>query len=489
MNDLTFLKIKELRKGLDAKKFSSVELTKAYLERIEEFASLNAFITICKDEVLKEAEAADQEIAKGLKRPLLGIPVAIKDIILTKGIRSTAGSRILENFIPPYDATVVRKLKEAGALIIGKTNLDEFAMGGSTETSFIGPCKNPWDTERVAGGSSGGSAVAVSTRMAPVGFGTDTGGSIRQPASFCNLFGIRPTYGRVSRYGVVAFASSLDQVGAFASNTEDLATVLEIISGHDENDSTSMDLPVPNFSALLSQPIKGLKIGIPKEFFITGMEEEVKQTNIRAISELANLGAEIIDISLPHTEAAIAVYYIIAPAEAASNLARYDGVRYGHRTAKSEDLMDLYCKTRTEGFNEEVKRRIIIGTYVLSSGYYDAYYLKAQKVRTLLTKDFREAYEKCDLIACPTSPMTAFKIGEKVNDPLAMYLCDVFMISGNMAGLSGMSIPCGFDSKGLPIGLQLIAKPFDEGTILRVSSAYEAATPYSKEIPALLKEA
>ena len=486
LSDLTELGLSALRKGLDKKEFSSVELTRSYLENVQKGKDLNAWILEPGEGVLKDAELADSAIAKGESKPLLGIPVAVKDMILTKGIETTAASNILKGFVPPYDAAVVENLKDAGALVFGKTNMDQFAMGSSSETSAFGVCRNPWDRERVPGGSSGGSAIVVSAGMAPVSLGTDTGGSIRQPASLTSVVGIKPTYGRVSRYGVIAYASSLDQVGPFARSVEDAAIMTRVLSGHDERDSTSMDLPVPDFTLSLSKPIKGLRVGLPREYFVGGLDKEVEASIRAAVAELQNLGAEIVDVTLPHTEAAVSVYYILAPAEASSNLARYDGIRYGYRTEKPKDLMDLYCRTRSEGFGQEVKRRILIGTYVLSSGYYDAFYLKAQKVRTLIAKDFKEAFAtKCDVIACPASPTTAFKIGEKVSDPLEMYLNDIFTIPVNLAGLPGMTIPCGFDSKKLPIGLQLIGKPFDEETLFRVGYAYEGATPWHTMLPPL----
>jgi len=484
--ELTNLSITELRAGLERRDFSSHELTSAFLARIEKNQALNSFIRVCTQEALEAAREADRQIAKGVRLPMLVIPVAVKDMILTSGITTTCASRMLGEFRPPYDATVVRKLKQAGAFTIGKTNLDEFAMGSSNENSCFGPVRNPWDAGRVPGGSSGGSASAVSARLSPAALGTDTGGSIRQPASFCSVVGIKPTYGRVSRYGVVAFASSLDQVGVFASSVRDCAIVTRVISGPDSHDSTSVNLQVPDFEAALGRDIRGLRIGIPREYFISGLSAEINQTLRDAIKVLENLGATAVDISLPHTEAAVAVYYILAPAEASSNLARYDGVRYGHRARGVNDLDELYFRSRSEGFGREVKRRIMIGTYVLSTGYYDAYYLKAQKVRKLIAADFASAFEQhCDLIVCPTAPSTAFKIGEKIADPLTMYLNDVFTIPVNLAGLPGMSIPCGFDAQGLPIGLQIIGKPWDEETLFKVAFAYQEATGWYKQLPPL----
>ncbi len=485
MTDLTSLTLAELRDGLDQKTFSSYELTEAFLQKIKKHGDLNAFITVCEDSARAEAKARDVRIGKGEQGKLLGIPVAIKDMICTLGVRTTAASKILDNFVPPYDSTVVAKLKAEGAIVIGKTNLDEFAMGSSNENSSFGTVRNPWAKDFVPGGSSGGSAVAVAAGLAPASLGTDTGGSIRQPASFCGIVGLKPTYGRVSRYGVIAFASSLDQVGGFGYTTRDCALVTEIISGHDSLDSTSVQKDVPAFSSELRPEVKGLRIGIPKEYFIAGLNKDVEQSVRGAIAKLQSLGATVVDISLPHTELAVAVYYILAPAEASSNLARYDGVRYGHRAQNPTDLMDLYCRSRSEGFGTEVKRRIMVGSYVLSAGYFDAYYLQAQKVRTLIAQDFSNAFAtSCDLIACPTAPTTPFKIGDKVEDPLAMYLNDVFTIPVNLAGLPGLSMPCGF-SNGLPIGLQLIGKPWDEQTLFNAAYAYEQATDWHEKRPAL----
>lgn len=484
MNELTSLGISELRAGLDKKQFSSVDITRAFLARIEKTKAINCFIEVTADKALVAAELADKSIAAGQKAPLLGIPVGIKDVICTAGTKTTCGSKILANFVPPYDATVVKKLKDAGAISVGKTNMDEFAMGSSSETSAFGPTRNPWDLERVPGGSSGGSAAAVSARLCTAALGTDTGGSIRQPSSFCSIVGLRPTYGRVSRYGVVAYASSLDQVGTFAGSVRDCAIVSGVISGYDPLDSTSVEQSVPDFGAMQPESIKGLRIGIPAEYFIPGMDADVEKAIKAAIAHLQSLGAEIVPISLPHTNLAVPCYYVLAPAEASSNLARYDGIRYGHRAKNTEDLKDLYFRSRSEGFGKEVKRRIMVGAYVLSTGYYDAYYLQAQKVRTLIAQDFKDAFaQKCDLIACPTTPNTAFKIGEKIEDPINMYLNDVFTIPVNLAGLPGMTLPCGFDTKGLPIGLQFIGKPFDESTIFKAAYAYEASTEWHKRSP------
>lgn len=483
MSDITELDLSELSKAIASKQVSALETTEAYLKKIGT-SNLNAFITICGDEARAQAKEADQRIAKGAQEPLIGVPIAVKDIILTKGVRTTAASKILENFVAPYDATVTTKLKNSGAVVIGKTNLDEFAMGSSNENSYFGPVKNPWNPEYVPGGSSGGSSAAVAARLAPASLGTDTGGSIRQPAAYCSIVGLKPTYGRVSRYGVVAFASSLDQVGPFTQNVRDCALMSSILCGHDPRDSTSVNLEVPNFLNDLNKDVKGLRIGVPKEYFIKGMQPEVEKAVRDALKVLEGLGAKLVEISLPHTEAAVAAYYILAPAEASSNLARYDGIRYGHRAQETENLYQLYCRSRAEGFGSEVKRRIMIGTYVLSTGYFDAFYLKAQRVRTLIAKDFQDAFAKeCDIIVSPAAPTTAFKIGEKTTDPLAMYLNDVFTIPVNLAGLPGMCMPCGFDSKKLPIGLQLIGKPWDESTIFRLGHAYESATEWHKQRP------
>jgi aspartyl-tRNA(Asn)/glutamyl-tRNA(Gln) amidotransferase subunit A len=489
MSDLSLCSLSELRNGLDTKKFSSRELTRALLDRMQKKAELNCFIGSCEDEALKSADLADKELANGKSTPLLGIPVGVKDVILTKGIKTTCASKILENFIPPYDATVTTKLKSYGAVIIGKTNMDEFAMGSSNENSAFGPVKNPWDTARVPGGSSGGSAAAVSARLCPVSLGTDTGGSIRQPASLCGIVGLKPTYGRVSRYGVIAYASSLDQVGGFARSAEDCALITSAISGYDPLDSTSVNIPVPNYSEIKNTNIKGLRIGIPKEYFISGVNSEVNQAVRNALDSLTKLGAELVEISLPHTELAVPCYYVLAPAEASSNLARYDGIRYGFRAQNTSSLSELYSTSRSEGFGREVKRRIMIGTYVLSSGYYDAYYLHAQKIRSLIVKDFKEAFEKkCDIIASPTAPTTAFpiganSIGTKASNPVEMYLNDIFTIPVNLAGLPGISFPCGFDSQKLPIGIHLIGKAFDELSLLKTSYAYQQVTDWHKKTP------
>jgi len=414
--------------------------------------------------------------------PLTGVPIALKDIFVTRNVPTTCASKILTNFVPPYDGTAVRKIKESGAVILGKTNMDEFAMGSSTENSAFGVTRNPWNTERVPGGSSGGSASAVAADQCIAALGTDTGGSIRQPAACCGIVGLKPTYGRVSRYGVIAFASSLDQVGPMTKDVTDCALMLEAIAGKDPRDSTSVDVPVPVYTGRLNGGVKGLRVGMPKEYFIPGMQAEVEQSVKDAIGLLEKDGVEVVEVSLPHSEYAVAVYYIIATAEASSNLARYDGMRYGYR-ASAKDLTETYMKTRQEGFGPEVKRRIMLGTYALSAGYYDAYYLKAQKVRTLIKRDFDEAFQKCDVIVTPTTPTTAFKIGEKTQDPLQMYLSDIFTISVNLAGLPGLSLPCGFDGNGLPIGMQIIGRHFDEATMLRVAYAYEQATEWHLKKP------
>jgi len=481
------LTIHEATALLRTRALSAQELTRAVLDRIHATdARTRSYLTVCEPEALAQAETADRRLAAGdAIPPLCGIPLAVKDVILTKGIRSTAGSKILEHFVPPYDATVTRLLKAAGAVMIGKVNCDEFAMGSSNENSAFFPSRNPWDLSRVPGGSSGGSATAVAADQALAALGTDTGGSIRLPAAFCGVVGLKPTYGRVSRFGVVAYASSLDQVGPLAKDVQDCALVLQAIAGHDPRDSTSVDRPVPNYQATLTQGVQGLKVGIPQEYFVEGMQPEVETAVHQAIAALAALGAQPVSISLPHTEYAIATYYLIATAEASSNLARYDGVKYGYRAAQTGNLMDMYCRTRAHGFGSEVKRRIMLGTYALSAGYYDAYYLKAQKVRTLIRQDFLTAFEACDVIATPVAPTVAFRLGEKTADPLTMYLSDIFTIAVNLAGLPGLSVPCGCDAKGLPIGLQLIGKPFGEDTLLQAAYAYEQATPWHTRKPPL----
>ncbi|WP_457680290.1 Asp-tRNA(Asn)/Glu-tRNA(Gln) amidotransferase subunit GatA [Thermovibrio sp.] len=469
--------LKELHTLIKKKELKPSELLNELLERIEETeGKINAYITVCSEEARERAKVLDAEITKLSEDEvpeLFGIPVSIKDNINVDGIRMTCASKMLKNFISPYDATVVKRLRERGALFVGKNNLDEFAMGSSTETSYFGPTKNPWDLERVPGGSSGGSAAAVSARSAIASLGSDTGGSIRQPASFCGVVGLKPTYGRVSRFGLTAFASSLDQIGPITKSVEDAAYFLTVIAGQDSKDATSVKVPVPSFTEALNGEVKGLKAGLPKEYFVEGVEPEVKEAVLKAVKELEKLGVEVEEISLPTSKYAVETYYIIAPAEASSNLGRFDGVRYTFRAKDYKDLIDMYKKTRAEGFGDEVKRRIMIGTYTLSAGYYDAYYLKAQKVRTLIYQDFQKAFEKVDVIITPVSPETAFKLGEKSSDPIKMYLSDVFTIAVNLAGLPAISVPCGFDSKGLPIGLQVIGKAFDEETILKVADVVE----------------
>ena len=470
--------IHELHTALKGKQISSLEATSALLERIEAVEPhVGSFITITAEQALAAAKAADQLIARGECDLLTGIPLAIKDIFLTEGIRTTCGSRILHNFIPPYSATSWEKLRDRGAVLLGKLNQDEFAMGSSNESSAYGITRNPWDTTCIPGGSSGGSAAAVAARQALATLGTDTGGSIRQPASHCGCVGLKPTYGRVSRYGVIAYASSLDQVGPLTRDVADCAAMLGVVAGHDPKDSTSVDTPVPDYAAALPLGVKGLKIGLPKEYFIAGLDPDVQKAMAAAIDTYRRLGAEFIDISLPHTDYAVATYYLIATAEASSNLARYDGVRFGHR-AEADGLLDMYTKSRSEGFGSEVKRRIMLGTYALSSGYYDAYYVKAQKVRTLIMNDFIAAFSGVDVMLTPVAPTPAFKIGAKINDPLQMYLSDIFTIPVNLAGTCAMSIPAGFSSSGLPIGLQLIGRPFGEETILRAGFAFEQATEW-----------
>ena len=459
---------------LRRREVSSVELTKSVLARIEQVEpKVGAFLTVTPEAALEQAASVDQALARGeAKHPLAGIPVAIKDNMCTAGVRTTCASRILEGFVPPYSATVVERLKAVGAVIVGKTNLDEFAMGSSTENSAYCCTRNPWDTSRVPGGSSGGSAVAVASDEAFYALGSDTGGSVRLPASFCGVVGLKPTYGRVSRFGLVAFASSLDQIGPLTKDVTDCALVLGAIAGHDPEDSTSVNRPVPDYARSLIPDLKGMRVGIPREYFGAGLQPEVDQALQEAIARLKDLGAEVAEVSLPHTRYAIAAYYIIAPAEASANLARYDGVKYGHRDPHASDLWDVYLRTREVGFGAEVKRRIMLGTYALSSGYYDAYYLKAQKVRTLIKRDFDQAFERFDALVSPVAPSVAFRLGEKTDDPLAMYLSDVFTVTVNAAGLPGLSVPCGL-ADGLPVGMQILGKPFDEENVLRVAYAFE----------------
>jgi len=476
----------ELNTLLKEKKLSSVELTEAVLAQIDKVeGKIQAYVTVTKEEALKQARAADERIKNNENvTPLTGIPIAVKDNMCTKGILTTCSSKILNNYLPPYDATIVTKLKEAGAVIVGKTNLDEFAMGSSTENSGIHPTHNPWNIETVPGGSSGGSAAAVAASECIMATGSDTGGSIRQPAAFCGVVGLKPTYGRVSRYGLVAFASSLDQIGPLTKDVTDTAIMLQAMAGHDKLDSTSVDLPVPDYKKALVDDVKGMKIGVIKELLGEGISEEVKASIKEAIKKYEELGAKIIEVSLPSFEYAVSTYYLIAPAEASSNLARYDGVKFGHRSKEAKDLISMYYQTREEGFGQEVKRRIMIGTYALSAGYYDAYYLKALKVRTLIKQDFEKAFQKCDVLISPTAPSVAFKAGEKSEDPLSMYLSDIATIPINLAGLPAISLPCGFSSN-LPIGLQIIGRAFDEETILRAAFAFEQNTEWHKQKPVI----
>ncbi len=481
---LSQLTIHDAAQKIKKREISSLELTNAVLDRIEKLDSqIGAYLTLCQEQARAQAKAIDDRITKGeYTSPLMGIPLAPKDIYLTEGIKTTCASKILENYIPPYNSTVIEKLLKAGMVILGKVNLDEFAMGSSTENSRFKATRNPWDLNRVPGGSSGGSSAAVSADLCLASLGTDTGGSIRQPAALCSIVGLKPTYGRVSRYGVIAFASSLDQMGPMTKDVEDCALMMNAMAGHDPKDSTSVNLPVPDYTSYLNQSIKGVRLGVPQEYFAEGIETTVADAVKKAIQHYQSLGAEIVEITLPHSKYAIDAYYIIAPAEASSNLARYDGVRFGYR-AEGRTLAEMYEKTKTLGFGREVTRRIMLGTYVLSAGYYDAYYRKAQKARTVIRQDFEKAFEKCDLIIAPVTPTTAFKIGEKTEDPLQMYLSDIFTIPVNLASLPALSIPCGFDPNNLPIGLQLIGKPFDEGTLFKVGHAYEQSTEWHKKKP------
>lgn len=478
---------REIAAKVRAKEVSAREVSEAFLNRIEAVEpQVQAFVTVTREKALSMADAIDAKIAAGEDPgPLAGVPVALKDNLCTTGIETTCSSKILRGFIPPYDATVVEKLAAAGAVFVGKANLDEFAMGSSTENSGLFPTRNPWDLTRVPGGSSGGSAAAVAAQMAPMALGSDTGGSIRQPASFCGLVGMKPTYGRVSRYGLVAFASSLDQIGPFGWTVDDVALQLNAISGHDHRDSTSVPRDVPDYTAALSGDIKGLKIGVPKEYFAEGISPDVRAFVMSAIGVLRGLGAEVEEVSLPYTDYALAAYYIVAPAEASSNLARYDGVRYGTRAEGPESHIHLFESTREQGFGAEVKQRIMVGTYALSAGYYDAFYLKAQKVRTLIRRDFDRAFETFDALVTPTAPTTAFALGEKTDDPLAMKLSDIFSIPANMAGLPGVSLCCGFDTQGLPVGMQLMGPAFSEEVLLRIGHAYQQNTDWHTRRPKL----
>ncbi len=479
--------LSELSAALHSGEISSVELTQHYLDRIKTHNDdINAFITICEESALEQARAADTQLQNKTAGKLTGIPLAHKDIFCTEGVRTSCASKMLDNFISPYNATVVDKLNAAGMVTLGKTNMDEFAMGSSNETSFYGPVKNPWDTDRVPGGSSGGSAAAMAARLAPIATGTDTGGSIRQPASLCNLTGLKPTYGRISRYGMIAFASSLDQAGPMAHSAEDAALLLNVMAGFDERDSTSVERDVPDYTDTLNDSLEGLRIGLPKEFFSEGLDPQIAETVNAAIKTYESLGATVKEITLPNSKLAVPTYYVVAPAECSSNLSRMDGVRFGHRCEEPTDLNDLYERSRGEGFGEEVKRRIMIGTYALSAGYYDAYYLKAQKCRRLISEDFKQAFEEVDVIMGPTAPTTAFKLGDKKDDPVAMYLADIYTISTNLAGLPGMSIPAGF-VEGLPVGLQLIGNYFDEARLLNVAHRYQQVTDWHQQTPESFK--
>jgi aspartyl-tRNA(Asn)/glutamyl-tRNA(Gln) amidotransferase subunit A len=485
MTDLTKLTLADARAKLAAKEITSVELTEAHVEASEASSKLNAYVTLTSEQAMDMAKASDDRIAKGEAGPLEGLPLGVKDLFCTKGVRTTACSNILDEFTPPYESTVTSNLWNAGAVMLGKLNNDEFAMGSSNETSRFGPCINPWkakdsDADLVPGGSSGGSSAAVAAHLALGATATDTGGSIRQPAAFTGTVGMKPTYGRCSRWGVVAFASSLDQAGPVTRSVRDAAIMLTSMAGHDEKDTTSIDMPVPDFEAALTGDIRGLRVGIPKEYRVDGMSAEIDKLWEDGIGWLKAAGAEIVNVSLPHTKYALPAYYIVAPAEASSNLARYDGVRYGLRV-QGDDITDMYEKTRAEGFGDEVRRRILIGTYVLSAGYYDAYYIKAQKIRTLIAQDFTEAYKQCDVLLTPTAPSAAFAVGEKTDDPLSMYLNDVFTVPVNLAGLPGISIPAGLSSEGLPLGLQLIGRTFDEETLLRTADVLEQAAGYNSE--------
>jgi len=477
--------LKQLAAALAGKKISSVELATLFLDRIERLnPALNAFITLDREKSLAMARAADERLARGEGGPLTGIPLAHKDIFCAEGWLTTCGSKMLSNFVSPYDATVIERCKAAGAVTLGKTNMDEFAMGSSNETSFYGPVRNPWDQAAVPGGSSGGSAAAVSARLTPAATGTDTGGSIRQPAALCGLTGLKPTYGVVSRWGMIAFASSLDQAGPMAKSAEDCALLLNAMAGFDARDSTSLERPAEDYARDLGKPLAGLRIGLPREFFAEGLSADVAQAVEAALVEYRRLGATTVEVSLPNMKLSVPAYYVIAPAEASSNLSRFDGVRYGHRAPQYGDLIDMYCKSRAQGFGAEVKRRILIGTYVLSHGYYDAYYLQAQRIRRLIATDFSAAFKSCDLIMGPTSPTTAFRLGEKAADPVQMYLSDIYTIAVNLAGLPGMSLPCGF-AGGLPVGLQIIGDYFGETRMLNAAHQYQLATDWHIRRPEL----
>jgi aspartyl-tRNA(Asn)/glutamyl-tRNA(Gln) amidotransferase subunit A len=473
--NLETLTIETTRAAIAQKQVTAAGLVEAFYTKIKsEDPEIHAYLTLCESRALEQAERIDRlASAGGPLPPLAGVPVGIKDVMITKGVRTTAGSKVLENFVPPYDCTAVTRMEAAGAILLGKMNCDEFAMGSSNENSAYGPVRNPRDSSRVPGGSSGGSAAAVAAGMAVATLGSDTGGSIRQPASFCGVVGLMPTYGRVSRYGLIAFASSLDHIGPLTKTVKDAAIILRVIAGRDPMDSTSADVPVPDYEAGLARPVSGLKIGVPQEYFGDGLHAEVRAAVESGIAKLRDAGCAIVPISLPHTKYAIPTYYVIATAEASANLARFDGVRYGYRSKNARTLSEMYRRSRDEGFGPEVKRRIMLGTYALSSGYYDAYYLKAQRVRTLLTRDFEEAFQKVDAIVTPTAPTPAFKLGEKAGDPLSMYLADIYTVTADLAGIPGISVPCGQSTSGLPIGLQVLGRHFDEGTVLRVASAVE----------------
>ena len=478
--------IREIRAALRGGERTAADICTAAIQHIQSHdPRLRAFNTVTAERALQRAKAIDADRDRWLDRPLAGVPIALKDNLCTTGVRTTASSRILETFVPPYDATAVLRLEAAGAVVVGKTNCDEFAMGSSTENSAFGPTRNPWATDRIPGGSSGGSAVAVATGMATVALGSDTGGSIRQPAALCGIVGLKPTYGRVSRYGLLAFGSSLDQIGPLARTVEDAAITLTAIAGADRHDATSAPEPVPDYSAALTGDVRGARIGVPHRLLSNGVHPEVSSAITEALATLVARGASLVDVDLPTAGAAIPVYYLVATAEASSNLARYDGVRYGFRAREADDLLTMYARTRAQGFGPEVKRRIMLGTYVLSAGYYDAYYLKAQQVRTLIRRDYEEAFTRVDVVAMPTTPTAAFRIGERVDDPLQMYLGDVFTVSANLAGLPAISIPCGFTSERLPVGLQLTGRMFDETTLLRIADAYERDTEWSKRQPSL----
>ncbi len=480
--------LKQLSDGLANGEYTSADITRRYLERIESLnGDLNAYITVTAEQAMAQAEAADAARARGEAGPLTGIPIAHKDIFCTTGVRTSCGSRMLDNFIPPYESTVTARLNDAGMVTLGKTNLDEFAMGSSTESSFYGATRNPWQADAIPGGSSGGSAAAVAGHLAPIATGTDTGGSIRQPAALCGLTGLKPTYGRVSRWGMVAFGSSLDQGGPIARTAEDAALLLNAMAGFDRRDSTSKDVAVPDYTAGLNQPLDGLRVGVPDEYFGDGLDSELGARVEDGIRTLEKLGATIVRISLPRTRLSIPAYYIIAPAEASTNLSRFDGVRYGYRCENPKDLLDMYTRTRSEGFGEEVKRRIMIGTYALSAGYYDAYYNKAQQLRRLIKNDFQQAFESVDVIAGPTTPSPAWKLGEKTNDPVAMYLEDIYTLSVNLAGLPGMSVPCG-QVRDLPVGLQLIGNYFAEEKLLNVAHQFQQATDWHRQEAPLAKQ-